>query len=189
MSSLWNIQIFKYTPYCNCKPGLQSTDRHCSITGRYHIRSYRGPTDAAKLLSSEINRLLNVLKTKPSLDLFFHCIPLNLLAKYLYDTQNNWYRVCSTHSEMMTWVSFYRRCMKHGLLWEQQHSIIWTGIPSALTCLLPSKCALLVKPGQQKRWESARPCTNTKSFGERKANACHLLDYLLCLSRRDVEQK
>lgn len=25
-------------------------------------------------------------------------------------------------------------------------------------------------------------------FGELKANACHLLDYLLCLSHRDVEQ-
>lgn len=36
MSSLWNIQIFKYTPDYNCRPALGSTDRYCNVTRLPH---------------------------------------------------------------------------------------------------------------------------------------------------------
>lgn len=139
VSSLRNIQIFKYTPDCNCRSVLWSTDRSCNVPCTMALWILNTFHQWSKQITKSVKNqtLLGII-----LLLYFS----QSFRKYLYDNQNNWYP-CSTHSEIMTWVSFYYRLMKNGILWRQQHSIIWMWIPSLLTYLLPNKCALLVKAG------------------------------------------
>lgn len=156
MSSSWNIQVFKYTVIVDlcCD---QLTDTLIYQASTTWVTPW--PCKYCKISHQWSKQITKSIKTKPCLELFLHCISLSLLE----NNQNNWY-LCSIHSEIMTWVSFYCRLMKNGLLWRQQHSIIWMWILSLLTYLLPDKCALLVKSGQQKQWESAQQCTKTMAL-------------------------